>query len=74
MSNFAERYNSPIDALLELRNDRGGRLAQNDDFAATTDSRIDYTVAKDVYTVDVAVSDRLGLGNSQCIYRLVVNR
>lgn len=68
----AEQFGSPIDALLEIRNEQGGRLALNDDFTGTTDSRIDYAVPKDVVTVDVAIRDQNESADPRCVYRLVV--
>ncbi len=69
---FGDRLGAPIDPVLEIRNDQGGRLAQNDDADGTADPRIDYTVAKGVGTIDVVVSDQVDCGDQRCIYRLVV--
>ena len=70
---FADRIGSPIDSLLEIRNDKGGRLALNDDTTNTTDSRVDYTVAKGVETVDVSIKDQVRRSTKHCIYRLVIS-
>lgn len=69
---FADRIGSPVDGVLEIRNDKGARLAQNDDVAGTADPRIDYTVAKGITTIDVAVKDLLDHDPRQSIYRLVI--
>ncbi|MEO8164229.1 MAG: hypothetical protein ABI619_02420, partial [Betaproteobacteria bacterium] len=68
----AEQFGSPIDALLELRNDKGASLALNDDFTGTTDSRIDYTVPQDVAAIDVAIKDQNGTADPRSVYRLVI--
>jgi len=70
---FADRIGSPVDGSLELRNEKGGRLAQNDD-AVGPDPRLDYTVPKNVSVVRIAVDDVLRRGGERCIYRLVVTR
>lgn len=69
---FADRIGSPIDAVLELQNDKGGRLSLNDDAAGSPDSRIDYTIPANVTSVVVAVKDANGRGGSDCIYRVAV--
>lgn len=69
---FADRIGSPIDVILELQNDKGGRLAVNDDANGSSDSRLDYTVPADVTNVIVAVKDVNGRGGPGCIYRVTV--
>ncbi len=69
---FADRLGSPMDAVLEIRNDKGARLGLNDDFSKTTDPRLDYTVAKNVNTIDIAIRDQVDRADRRCIYRLVV--
>ncbi|MDA1049642.1 MAG: hypothetical protein O3C40_04060 [Planctomycetota bacterium] len=68
----AEQFGSPIDALLEIRNEQGGRLGLNDDSTDTTDSRIEYTVPKDVAAIDVAIKDQNETADPHSVYRLVV--
>jgi hypothetical protein len=69
---FADRIGSPIDTLLELKNDKGGRLGLNDDFTGTPDSRIDYTVAKGIKVIYVELKDQVERASAQSIYRLAV--
>lgn len=69
---FADRIGSPIDTQLELKNEKGARLAINDDFTNTTDSRIDYTVAKGVKVVHAEIIDQVGHANAHSIYRLAI--
>lgn len=71
---FADRLGSPIDVNLEIKNDKGARLAFNDDIAGTTDSRVDYTVAKGVTSVEVVVKDEVGRAGDRSIYRLVATQ
>jgi hypothetical protein len=68
---FAERLGSPVDGTLELRNDKGARLVANDDTVGA-DPRVEYTVAKGVTKVTIAVVDSLRRGDASCVYRLVV--
>ena len=71
---FADRLGAPIDALLEIRNEKGGSLAKNDDIAGTTDAQVDYTVAKGVKSIDVAIKDQVLRGDQRSIYRLLISR
>jgi hypothetical protein len=70
---FADRIGSPIDTLLELKNDKGARLGLNDDFTGTADSRIDYTVAKGVTVVHIELKDQVDSASRQSIYRLAIS-
>ncbi|MDA1016071.1 MAG: hypothetical protein O3A00_16650 [Planctomycetota bacterium] len=69
---FAQRIRSPIDAILEIQNDKGGRLAVNDDAAGTSDPVLEYTVPKGVESVFAVISDTASVSGPNCIYRLVV--
>jgi hypothetical protein len=69
---FADRIGSPIDASLEIQNEKGARLAANDDIAGTPDPRIDYTVPANVKRLRIAVKDTNGRGGPNCIYRIAV--
>lgn len=70
---LADRYGSPLDAALEVRDPKGARLAQADDVAGP-DPQLDYTAPKEGAKVTLAVSDALRRGGANCIYRLVVTR
>ena len=69
---FADRIGSPIDPILEIKNEKGGRLGLNDDTTGTTDSRLDYTVAKGVKTIDLFIKDQVDRGDDRSIYRIVI--
>ena len=69
---FADRIGSPIDSLLEIKNDKGGRLGLNDDTAGTTDSLLDYTVAKGVSVIHVEIKDQVDRATAESIYRLAI--
>jgi len=69
---FAERVGSPVDAVLELLNDKGGRLAINDDAAGTADPQLNYTVPAGVEKIIVTLKDVNGGGGRRCIYRIAV--
>ncbi len=69
---FADRIGSPIDASLEIQNEKGARLAANDDIAGTPDPRVDYTVPANVKLLQFAVKDANGRSGPNCIYRIAV--
>lgn len=69
---FADRIGSPIDASLEIQNEKGARLAANDDIAGTPDPRVDYTVPANVKLLRIAVKDTNGRSGPNCIYRIAV--
>lgn len=70
---LADRLGSPIDASLELRDEKGARLALSDD-VVSADPRLDYTAPKKDSRVTIAVSDALRRGDEQCVYRIVVTK
>jgi hypothetical protein len=68
---FADRLGSPLDATVEVRDSKGARLAQADDVAGP-DPRLDYDARKTATPLTIAVTDALGRGGPDCVYRLVV--
>jgi hypothetical protein len=72
MELFAERIHSPIDAAIEVRNDKNALLASNDDGATTIDPRLEFSVPADQPSLEIVVRDNLELGGNTSIYRLVV--
>jgi hypothetical protein len=70
---FAERYGSPIDVALVVRNEAGALLARTEDSPATTDPILEYAVPDKVTAVIVGVVDVLGRGSPRGIYRLTVD-
>lgn len=70
---FADRLGSPIDASLELRDDKGARLAQVDDVVGA-DPKLEYTAPKKDSRVTIAVSDALRRGDEHRLYRVVVTK
>ena len=71
---FAAQLGSPVDAILELQNEKGGRLALNDDANGSPDSRVDYTVPANVKTVFAVVKDANGRSGPSCLYRMAITR
>jgi hypothetical protein len=69
---FAERYGSPLDVALVIRNDRGDLLARAEDSPGTLDPVLEYAVPGNVSSVIVGVVDAQGRGSQRGIYRLVV--
>lgn len=69
---FAERYGSPIDVAIVVRNEKGDLLARGEDSPGTIDPVLDYTVPAQVNTLVLGVVDALGAGSERAIYRLVV--
>ena len=70
---FAERYGSPVDVALVVRNESGDVLARVEDGAGTTDPVLEYAVPDKVTAVLVGVVDALGRGGSRGVYRLTVD-
>jgi Bacterial pre-peptidase C-terminal domain len=65
---FARRLRSPLDALLEIHDEKGNRIAQNDD-AGGPDSYLSWKVPNDG-SYCVAVKDQLGRGGPVFTYRI----
>jgi hypothetical protein len=70
---FAERYGSPIDVALVVRNEGGDVVARVEDGAGTTDPVFEYAVPDKVTAVVVGVVDALGRGGARGVYRLTVD-
>ena len=69
---FAERYGSPLDVSLVVRNETGGAVAQAEDGPNTLDPTLEYTVPAKATSVIVGVVDAQGRGGPRGVYRLVV--
>jgi hypothetical protein len=67
---FAQRYGSPLDALLSISDEKGNILQRNDD-AMGADARIEMKFEKDKDYI-VSVTDLLGRGGSNYPYRLQI--
>jgi hypothetical protein len=70
---FAERYGSPLDAALVVRNEQGAELARAEDGPDTLDPTLEYAVPDKVTSVIVGVADAQGRGGTRAVYRLVVD-
>jgi hypothetical protein len=68
----AHRVGSPLDGVLVLRKEAGGQLAANDDRPNTVDPGFDFTVPDGVTSVVVALTDLLGRGGPNFVYRLAI--
>jgi hypothetical protein len=69
---FAERYGSPLDAALVVRNEKGDQLARAEDSPGTLDPVLDYPVPAGIKEVIVGVVDTQGRGGPRALYRLAV--
>lgn len=69
---FAERYGSPLDASLVVRNEAGAVLAQAEDGPGTLDPALDYNVPDKVTALVVGVVDAQGRAGPRGVYRLTV--
>jgi hypothetical protein len=67
---FAQRYGSPLDALLSVSDDKGNILQRNDD-AMGADARIEMKFETDKDYI-ISVTDLLGRGGSNYPYRLQI--
>jgi hypothetical protein len=70
---FAERYGSPLDAALVVRNEQGAELARAEDSPGTLDPILEYVVPDNVTAVIVGVVDSQGRGGADAVYHLVVD-
>jgi hypothetical protein len=70
---FAERYGSPLDAALVLRNEKGDQLARVEDGPGTLDPVLDYTVPANLTALVVGVVDAQGRGGPRGVYRLIID-
>jgi hypothetical protein len=68
----AQRFGSPLDALLTLRDASGKVLRQNDD-ANGADARLEFEFQKDHEYV-LSIRDLLGRGGDDYVYRLSIRR
>lgn len=69
----AERTGSPLDAVLELRNAKGDRVAESDDGPESSDPRLDYKLPPGTDALIACVRDVHGRGADAGVYRLVVS-
>lgn len=69
---FADRYASPLDAAVVVRNEKGEQLARGEDSPGTLDPVLEYTVPAGVQNVIVGVVDAQGRAAPQAMYRLLV--
>ncbi|MBI1249545.1 hypothetical protein GC197_17105 [bacterium] len=69
---FAQRINSPVDAVLEIRKPDGGMLSSADDQKDTPDPAAVFDVPKEVNQIKLSVRDLSGEGGDLHVYRLVV--
>jgi hypothetical protein len=69
---FAERYGSPLDAALVVRNEKGDALARAEDSPGTLDPVLEYAVPANVTALVVGVVDAQGRGGPRGVYRLVI--
>jgi hypothetical protein len=69
---FAERYGSPLDAALVVRNEQGAELTRAEDSPGTLDPVLEYAVPDNVSAVVVGVVDSQGRGGPRGVYRLVI--
>lgn len=67
---FARRIRSPVDSVLQVFDEKGNSLAQNDD-AAGSDSAVKFTPSKDGEYF-VKVNDQLKRGGPEFVYRVEI--
>lgn len=71
---YSDRIHAPTDTVLEIRNDKGGRLARGDDQPGTADPGVDFNVPANTESVVLAVSDLHGRGGREFVYRVAVRQ
>jgi hypothetical protein len=72
MEVFADRWGSPLDALLVVASQDGKTLARADDQPGSSDPLVDVDVPADVSRLTVRVSSLVGRGGSDSVYRLAI--
>jgi hypothetical protein len=70
---LAARAGSPLDGVLTIQNEAGAQLATSDDRENTTDPGLDFKVPDGVHKIVAVVSDLLGRGGGDYVYRLTVD-
>ena len=71
---YAQRAGSPLDGVLVVKTPEGKELARSDDRPGTPDPGLELTVPGDVDEVHVNISDLLGRGGAQYVYRLEIQQ
>jgi len=66
----ANRFGSPLDGVLSVRNEAGATLAESDDQPDTIDPALDFTVPAGVNALIVVLRDLQGRGGPNFVYRL----
>ena len=69
----ARRFGSPVDAVLTIKDEKGGQLATADDRPGTSDPMLDYTAAAGANRVVLSIKDLLGRGGDEFVYRIVAS-
>jgi hypothetical protein len=69
---FADRWGSPLDAVLEVLDGAGKQLGRGDDQPGTTDPLVDVTVPAGARSVELRVSSLTGNLGTDAVYRLAV--
>lgn len=69
---FAQRYSSPLDAVLTVYGPQGNALQSSDDRAGSTDPMLEITVPAGVMTLQVGVKDMQERGGANYVYRVEV--
>src|SRR5579871_200139 len=69
---LASGAGSPLDGVLTLRKENGEQLAQSDDRSSTIDPGMDFPVPDGMSALVVALTDLLGRGGNEYIYRIAI--
>jgi hypothetical protein len=70
---FAERYGSPLNVALVVRNESSGQLARVEESPGTLDPVLEYTVPDKITAIVVGVADAQGRAGPRGIYHLTVD-
>ena len=71
---MAAQIGSPVDAVLDIRNAKGDKLASADDSVGSFDPKLDYKTPKGTDPLIVAIRDANGRGSDTGVYRLIIDR
>jgi hypothetical protein len=67
---FSQRYGSPVDVALVLRNEQGNEVARAEDSPGSLDPLLEYTIPEKTTSLQICVVDSQGRGGSRATYHL----
>lgn len=69
---YAQRFGSPLDGVLSLRNEKGEQVASSDDRPGMADPGLDFAIPAEMNKLVIALRDLVGRGGDEFVYRVEV--